>query len=319
MVTSMQYKQTPPIQYIPVFDAAARHLSFKKAAMELCVTAPAVGQQIKAFEHWLGKPLFNRHTRSLSLTDEGKYYMGIAQEIMEAHSNGFAKYSRHFRKSSLHLSAPLFIAQELIMPNYLEFEKFVPGTELRMEARMSYVDFDTESIDAAIRFGNGNWPDLNCKQLSKAYVSPVCSPDYAASHPISNLSDLANHRLIYAAPEMSNWGAFFWKSGTQQAHENIVCDSYLAALKAASDGLGVALGIFPTANKWVNNGLLELPLPIQIPIDKSYWFVTPKTEHANQEINELYSWLKTIFNKLPALERPLMSIDPKSLQMNTRF
>ena len=50
----MQYKQTPPIQYIPVFEAAARHLSFKKAAMELCVTAPAVGQQIKAFEQWLG-------------------------------------------------------------------------------------------------------------------------------------------------------------------------------------------------------------------------------------------------------------------------
>lgn len=305
----MQYRQTPPIQFIPVFEAAARHLSFKKAAQELCVTAPAVGQQVKAFEQWLGKPLFHRHTRHLSLTPEGKYYAEIARHVVKAHNQGYTDYTRLFDKASLHLSAPLFVAQELIMPNYLQFKNYVPDTELRIEARMSHVDFDAEPIDAAIRFGIGDWPNLDCRLLSKASVSPVCSQSYADQHDFTELKELHRHRLIYAEPAMMDWGERFWHQGATQAYDNIICDSYLAALKAASDGLGVALGIFPTANPWINNNRLILPFPVHINIDMSYWMVTPKCEEEKPEIDALYGWLKQLFDDIPTTDISVSLLD----------
>ncbi|MFT5719123.1 MAG: LysR family glycine cleavage system transcriptional activator [Oleiphilaceae bacterium] len=305
----MQYKQTPPIQYIPVFEAAARHLSFKKAAAELCVTAPAVGQQIKAFEHWLGKPLFKRQTRQLTLTAEGLYYFQAAKVLMKEHHAAYAEYTRCFDRSSLLISATLFVAQELVMPNYLSFNDFSPGTELRVEARMSHVDFDAEPIDAAIRFGDGNWPGLECRLLDTATVSPVCSPSYAEDNALSEISKLYKHRLIYAQPSIINWGTYFWKKGITHPKDTIMCDSYLAALKAASDGLGVTLAILPSANGWINDGRLILPYPIQVDIKKGYWLVYPKTEKTKPELEALFTWLKQIFTAVPSLEMPLKTLD----------
>jgi len=305
----MQYKQTPPIQFIPVFEAAARLLSFKEAAEELCVTAPAVGQQVKAFEHWLGKPLFFRKTRLLSLTEEGKYYLKVAQTIMTAHREGYTEYVRRFEKSSLHVSATLFVAQELLMPNYLQFGERLPGTELRIEARMSNVDFNEEPIDAALRFGDGNWAYLDCRWLSSAMVTPVCSQSYLEAHEFTDLSELYKHRLIYAEPSMSNWGEKFWPADTVQVYDNIICDSYLTALKAASDGLGVALAILPTANSWINDGRLVLPFPQQIKIDLSYWLVSPNVDAPRAEIEILYAWLQDIFKGLPSLDLTLATIN----------
>jgi LysR family glycine cleavage system transcriptional activator len=305
----MQYKQTPPIQYIPVFEAAARHLSFKKAAVELCVTAPAVGQQIKAFERWLGKPLFKRKTRQLTLTAEGVYYFHVSKSLMKQHHAAYAEYLRKFDHSSLLISTTLFVAQELLMPNYLSFHDFAPGTELRLEARMSHVDFDAEPIDAAIRFGDGNWPGLECRLLDTSTVSPVCSPSYAKDNSLSDISELYKYRLIYAQPSITNWGAYFWKGGITHPKDTIMCDSYLAALKAASDGLGVALAILPSANSWINDGRLVLPYPIQVDIKKGYWLVYPKTEKSKPELEALFTWLKQIFTTAPNLKTHLSTLD----------
>lgn len=305
----MKYKQTPPIQYIPVFEAAARHLSFKKAAEELCVTAPAVGQQIKAFEQWLGQPLFQRHTRQLSLTAEGSYYFNVSKEIMKKHHEAYAEFSRCFDQSVLIISTTLFVAQELIMPNYLSFKSFAPDTELRIEARMSHVDFEAEPIDAAIRFGDGNWPELECRLLDNATVSPVCSPSYAENNALCDISNLYKHRLIYAQPYITNWGPFFWKKDITHPNESIMCDSYLAALKAASDGLGITLAILPSANSWINDGRLVLPYPVQVDSKKGYWLVYPKAERLKPEIEKLYTWLKQIFHAVPSLNTKLKTLN----------
>lgn len=301
----MNYRQTPPIKYIPIFEAAARHLSFKKAAEELCVTAPAVGQQIKAFEEWLGKPLFRRSTRQLFLSAEGEYYFNAAQAIMSAHQKGYTEFSRRFDKSVLHISAPLFTVQEVLLPNYLRFNNYVAEAELRIEARMSYVDFDAERVDAAIRLGDGNWPELDCRKLCDAFVAPVCSPSYAAAHKFTKSDDLSQHRLIYAEPAMSGWGQYFGVNDFQPQNNPIICDSYLAALKAASDGLGVALAIFPTANTWVNSNRIMQPFPVQYRTGRSYWMVAPESDHSLPQIDAVYSWLKNIFDELPLLNQTL--------------
>lgn len=300
----MKIEKNPPIQYLTVLDAAARHLSFKDAGSELSVSGPAVAQQIKAFEHWLGRPLFIRHTRALSLTDEGEYYAKVAESVMKIHKRGYSEYIRRFEKQSMTISAPFFVAQELLMPNYLKFKDISANTELRIETRMSLVDFSNEAIDAAIRFGDGHWPDVDCIHLCDAYVSPVCSQSYLESHPHSptELSKIFQQRLIYAYPEINEWGPMLWDKGEKPLFENIVCDSYISSIKAASDGLGIALGIFPAANNWINQGRVVLPYNVEINTGKSYWFVCPKNTKEKPENQALYCWVKEIFDDIPELQ-----------------
>lgn len=292
----MKYRNTPPIQLMPVFEAAARHCSFKRAAEELCVTAPAVGQQIRVFEQWLGKPLFLRHARALSLTPEGEYYYEVARQLIEKHTQGYNDYQRIFEQTSVALSATFFVAQELLMPNYLKFSEYAPGVELRVETRMSYVDFDRETLDAAIRFGDGHWPQLNSHCLSRSWLAPVCSAEYLKQNPIGHLSQLHEHRLIYASPEMAEWGSHFYGDEIENKYPPIICDSYIAALKAAESGQGVALGIFPITQSWLKEKRLVLVEEIKIDVGKGYYLVWPKTGLPEETVQALLKWTQSIFS-----------------------
>lgn len=294
MVTKMHYKQTPPLQWLPVFEAAATELSFKKAAEQMHVTPPAVGQQIKALEDWLDVRLFDRQPRNLMLTPEGEYYLTVAREVIHAHKQGFMEFKRRFQNASFNISTSLFIAQEVLIPNYLSFADFYPDTELRIEARMSLADFDSEAIDASIRFGNGQWPATNAQKLCDICATAVCSPDYLKQHKIESIQDLHQHRLIYSSAELADW-----KSLVGDNHSNkLVCDSYMAAMKAASEGLGIALGLFPITNNWINKGLLTTPFPTLIPTPFSYWVCTPETR-PHPASDAFYQWAKTLFSQLP--------------------
>jgi LysR family glycine cleavage system transcriptional activator len=300
----MHYKQTPPIQWLPTFEAAARLLSFKAAAEELHVTPPAISQQINALEQWLELELFERKTRKLSLTAEGKYYYTVAEKILQTHKQGYRELQQRFKHKSLTISTPLFLAQEVLIPNYLSFNSYAPDIELRIETRTSLVDFDNEDVDAAIRFGDGNWPDLDCRKLSDCYQSIVCSPDYLADNSSIDWQDLSAHRLISLSPELIEWQRLFpIKNRDDQAR--IVCDSFMAALTSAAEGLGLALGIFPLTTLWVNSGKLVVVQPTLFDTNTGYWLVSPKRKEQPSAIDGLYQWATELFNQLPPITETL--------------
>ncbi|MCG8667989.1 MAG: LysR substrate-binding domain-containing protein [Pseudomonadales bacterium] len=304
----VDYRQTPPIQWLPIFEAAASQLSFKKAADQLHVTPPAVSQQIKSLEQWLGVQLFERHARRLSLTAEGEFYLQIARKVMQSHKQGYLEFQRRFHNTSLHVSAPLFVTQEILIPNYLSFNDYSPATELRIEARMSLVDFDVEPMDAAIRFGNGDWPGLDCRRLCHANIVPVCSERYLQANSIKDIDELLNHRLIYSSPEMRDWSPLFPQLAEIE-HSKLVCDSYLSAIKSASEGLGIALALLPATNQWINDGRLVLPLDFNVATDSGYWVVAPQRDSQSQVVDAFYQWSKSLFDKLPALDQKVNTVE----------
>ena len=296
----MNYRKTPPIQWLPVFESAASHLSFKKAAQTLCVTPPAVSQQIKAFENWLGVKLFERQARQLTLTPEGEFYLGIAREVLNAHTQGYAGFRRRFDERSFKISTSIFIAQELLIPNYQSFSDFCDDIELRIEAGTSLVDFENESIDATIRFGKGNWPNTKSQKLCDIVIAPVCSPDYQEKNPINQLADLKSHRLIVNTSMLENWEQ--WGLGEYSSNQDsMVCDSYLAVMKAASAGLGVAIGFFPIANTWVNNGLLVAPFAQRTKTPFAYWACSP-SKHPHPATEAFFKWSKSLFEQISDIE-----------------
>ena len=296
----MQYRQTPPIQWLPVFEAAASQLSFKKAAETLHVTPPAVSQQIKAFEAWLGVQLFERRARQLALTEEGQFYLDIAQEVLHAHTQGYVRFSRRFDHRLLRISTSIFVAQELLLPNYLSFPDFCADTELRIEAGTSLVDLETESIHATIRFGTGTWPNVSSKKLCDVDIAPVCSPEYLARNPIGRITDLKSHRIIVTSSMLEDWKQWGLVEDLS-SQDKMVCDSYMSAIKAASAGLGVAMGIFPITNDWVNRGLLALPLAQSLRVPYAYWVCAPH-HHPHPATDAFYRWSKSLFEQIPNLE-----------------
>jgi LysR family glycine cleavage system transcriptional activator len=292
----------PPIQWIPVFEASAKHMSFRKAAEQLNVSPPAISQQIKSLEAYLGVDLFSRNGPRLSLTEAGELYYQVAMKVVAEHSRGFSKFDQHFNKRCLRLHTPLFIAQELLIPNYMGYKELQPKVELRMTTGTEYIDFDLGTADAAIRFGMGNWLHLESELLCPVEVAPVCSSSYYQKNcnkEAINISDLlCNQVLISADENLKDWKDFF---PNIEPKEVIICDSYFSAIKSAEKGLGIVIGIFPAINSWVNDDRLTLLSNEFFKTQAGYWLVYPKQRGENALLNSCYLWSKELFKSLPKL------------------
>ena len=304
----MTRRGAPPIQWLVVFDSVAATLSFKEAARQLNVSPSAVSQQVKTLEDWLEMPLFERHTRRISLTEAGRYYQGVASDLVQTHKRGHAEFLRRFHNHSLHVSAPLFVAQELMIPGYLSFSDYMPATELRIEARSSYVDFDSEPMDVAIRFGDGQWPQLQSRLLCGVSLAPVCSREYLQANPMEQWSDLSHQKLIVPMADAPLWQTVLGEESIDKQNL-MICDSYLAAITSASKGLGVALALLPSSNNWINDGRLVMPFNIEIKTHFAYWMVAPATRSDSGELDAFYQWAKGLFDTVANLQQTLQKVE----------
>jgi LysR family glycine cleavage system transcriptional activator len=292
----------PPIQWLLVFAKAAEHKSFRKAAEQLNVSPPAVSQKIKSLEDYLGIPLFKRKGPRLELSEAGEFYYLAIQSMLKGYISSFEEFDRRFYNRSLRLNAPLFIAQEILIPNYLGYKKREPKAELRITTGTEYIDFESNVADAAIRFGMGEWPSLNSELLCQVTATPICSSanfKYESQDYDSLIEILKDQTLLTTDESAKDWQSLFPEL---EPKEIIVCDSYFSVIKSAEMGLGVALGLFPAINGWVNQNKFKLMSKEQFEIEAAYWFVYPKQRTENRLIGSCFEWAKGLFDSLPPLE-----------------
>jgi LysR family glycine cleavage system transcriptional activator len=292
--------QPPPIQWLPAFEAAARLLNFKQAAAELCVSAPAISQQIKVLEAYLGVNLFDRSTRKLRLTEAGESYFHSAREIIQKHHKSYREFERTYRYPTLKVSAPLFIAQELLIPHYNAFKEFAPEINLRLNTGHNLVDFESEPIDAALRFGRGNWPELECRLVSRVEPRLVCSRAYLNRTGLTENTFLTKERLeqqtlISVYEDLKDWTGSY--PGIKPANK-MICDSYYMAFRAAEEGLGIAVGLRPVINRHIRDGRLIMLDTDPLTTDFAYWLVAPPNRARSENIDTLYRWIKSLFATL---------------------
>ncbi len=293
-------QKPPPIQWLPVFEAAARLLNFKEASEELCVSPSAVSQQMKILEEYLGVSLFDRSTRKLRLTDAGQFYYQYVEKIIKTHVNGYRHFERKYRHPTLQLNAPIFAAQELLIPNYPYFSQYSPGVDLRITTGNKIIDFESEPIDAALRFGTGNWPGLDCRFIIDVEPRLICSPQYLQQHALNpdcllTQEDLEQHTLLSVFEDLSDWQDLLTHV---EPSKKIVCDSYLSVIRATEEGLGIGIGLKPVVNHLVDNQRLVFLNTNPMSTDYSYWLVAPHNRANPDQINALYQWLKSLFDTL---------------------
>lgn len=287
----------PPIQLLPAFEAAARLLSFSKAADELHVTTAAISQQIKQLEAHLGFPLFNRYTRRVELTEVGKKFAAIASQTLSTYKLGHAELIHHYSKPTLKINTTPMIAHEILLPKLSSFQSEHSGVSISIEASMDFTDFDQQLVDVAIRVGFGQWKGLEMWEICKCKAVVLASPSLLKNKALNHLSDLESHTLIHRRQPLFGWDFFARHNGLEKikGESDLVLDTDLSALRAAELGVGVALSILPVATNQIDllksKRLVQVLPEIELPI--SAYFVFRSDNEKKQLLKDAYDWAQS--------------------------
>ncbi|WP_223668583.1 transcriptional regulator GcvA [Kangiella shandongensis] len=291
-------RRLPPLNSLRAFEAAARHLSFTKAAEELFVTQAAISHQIKALEDYLGVELFIRRNRKLLLTDEGQLYWPKIRDIFEKLVNATEQVKAQGATGSLTVSVIPTFATLWLVPRLAEFSQLYPEIDVRIKASDTEVDFVREDVDIAVYYGKGEYDGLHCDQLFQEHLTPVCSPGLAQSGTLNTPQDLANHTLLHDATteEWRTWIKHADVKGVNPDQGPVFSHSGMV-LQAARHGQGVAMGHSVLSQMDLDSARLVAPFDIVVDSGHSYDLVCPENSHDRPKIVAFREWLLSKVNE----------------------
>ncbi|MDQ0304845.1 transcriptional regulator GcvA [Ancylobacter polymorphus] len=287
----------PSISALRAFEATARHGSFTRAAAELNVTQAATSQQVKGLESYLGVTLFIRSGNGLILTDAAQRYLVSVRSAIELLAQSTEDLVQSENDHVLTVNSLATFTFRMLLPHLADFRARHPDIGLRVSASVSHEEFDRKPHDAAIRLGYGDYPGMRVDPLFEDRVFPVCSPVLLArwgglSHP----EQLARHVLLRSGFSFllaDAWPAWLRAAGV--AHiplkNELAFEFAFAALDAANQGLGIALGRGPFVQCDLAEGRLIKPFDIEVSTGRAYYLTSP-IEVANRPKVKLFrEWL----------------------------
>jgi LysR family glycine cleavage system transcriptional activator len=285
----------PPLSSLRVFESAARHGSFKKAAEELNITASAVSHAVQNLEDWLGVELFRRGGGKLELTEPGAAYGLVMGDAMKTIADATARLPGRRSHGRLTInSAPGFAARWLL-PRLSRFTERFPDISVDIQTSLDRVDLPMEGIDAAIRLAPAAQAMEHWTHLLAESLVPVCSPALRNQHAgISGTELIAKGELIHLTSTSADWAEWFRIIGLKQPdtlRAGLRVDTIHMALEAASRGLGIALGRAPLFDAEIDSGRLVRILEDGVPSGLSYWLVTMDPDLQSQDVKVFRQWM----------------------------
>jgi LysR family glycine cleavage system transcriptional activator len=290
-------RKLPPLNALRAFEAAARHLSFSRAADELSVTPGAISQQMRILEEWLGAPLFRRDPKGLTLTEAGQSALPHMREGFDRLATGVRLMQADRGPARVTVSVAPSFASKWLVPRLDDFQSAHPETDVYVHADMDVVDFATADIDLAVRFGAGDYPGLVTERLMSETIVPVCAPSLrTGEHPLRSVSDLPHHTLIH--DDSDGEGVATWPMWLKAA--GVTCDGARGprfnqsslVLEAAVAGKGVALARYALALADLEAARLIIPFGGETPTDFAYWLVYPEAKSALPEVRAFIDWVR---------------------------
>lgn len=296
----------PPLTALRAFEAAARHMSFARAADELNVTPAALSFQIKSLEDHLGKPVFHRLNRAVELTETGR-------ALAPGASEGFATLNAAWRNArrlsdQRHLtvtSGPGFTSLWLA-PRLFLFASAHPDIELRLSGSLKVLDFDRDEIDVAIRFGVGEITGLFSKRLGLEWATPMVTP--ALAERLKTPEDLKNMVLLIdevteRIDPVMGWKSWFDASGLGAPNQPIASfNTPDLAVGAAIAGAGALMGRVSLTEAALRDGRLVMPFDLTLTATKAYRVVCPMTSANQPHIDAFIQWISAEYDAMRSLE-----------------
>ncbi len=279
------------------FEAAARHLSFTKAAEELNVTQAAVSYAVRQLESALDVILFHRHHRRIELTEAGERFfndvsIGLAHIRRSADAITRLKGDRHVT-----LSVSTAFAAYWMVPRLAEFRAAYPDIDIRVQTTDKDVDIVAEGTSLGVRRGSGDWPGYESGWLARESIFPVASPAYLNLKPaIAKPEDLLGHDLVHLEEPFRprpNWADWFDAAGIHyhDAGEGLRLNDYSLVIQAALAGQGVALGWEHIVERLIDQGLLQRLHEIAYSGADGFFLVWPAGRPLMEEAERVRDWL----------------------------
>ena len=285
----------PPLSSVRVFEAAARHGSFKKAAEELNITASAVSHAVQNLEDWLGVALFQRGGGKLGLTEPGAAYAIAVGEALRAVAEATARLPGRRSQGRLAISAAPGFAVRWLLPRLSRFSERYPEIGVDIETSLKAVDLPMEGIDAAIRLAPASRAMPSWTRLLDESLVPVCSPSLLEKYiGLSGLELIARADLIHMTSVSGDWAEWFRIVGAAppaNVRAGLRVDTTNLALEAACRGYGIALGRTPLFDAEIKSGQLVSLFDKSVPSGWSYWLVTMDADFQSQDVKVFRQWL----------------------------
>lgn len=295
----MHKDDLPPLDALRAFDAAARHLSFTRAAEELFVTQSAVSKQVIGLESTLAVRLFERKTRALALTAAGER-LQRATGIAFAELRRAGAELRGGEEPTVTLATTQAFASFWLIPRLADFRRRHPGIDIRISADTRLVDLERGRFDAAVRYLQDRDAPATALRLFGETVVPVVSPALLkrSGKPLAKPADLAHHVLLAYEDEDQrrpwlSWPVWLEMAGVPALRPagSIAFNQYEPTIRAALDGQGVALAMLALVDGLLAQGKLVAPLPQRFSNPRSYYLLLADRAAANPAVDAFRRWL----------------------------
>ncbi len=288
----------PPLNALKAFEAAARHLSFTKAAEELNVTPAAVSHQVKALEELYGVSLFQRLTRALRLTEAGQQALPLIGQGLDKLAQGADRLRAHAGRQVLTISVSPSFGALWLVPRLEGFRKRHPDIEIRLDGTDRLATIGTDGVDVAVRYGPGGYKNVRADFLFTQMNMPVCSPALLEGpHPLRSPEDLTHHTLLHIdwKEAEASWRMWLLAAGLQHIDPtrgpHYTMESM--AVQAALEGQGVALvGDVLVADE-LAAGRLVRPFDVELntPLSFSYYLISALSDVEEPKVTAFRTWL----------------------------
>lgn len=277
-----------PLNALRSFEAAARHLSFTKAGLELRVSQAAVSQQVRILEDSLRVKLFRRLTRGLALTEEGEALQPAISDAFGQINQVLDRFENGRMREMLTVGVVGTFASGWLLPRLRSFTANHPNIDIRIFANNNRVDLGGEGLDYAIRFGDGAWHGTNAERLVDAHFTPMCAP--AVAKRLKAPTDLHEEVLLrsYRVGEWAQW--FDVVQCRQPRMTGPTFDSSVSLAHAAAQGAGVALLPVVLFSDDLSRKRLVCPYDSHVYLG-SYWLASLKSKRLSHAMKAFRDWI----------------------------
>lgn len=283
----------PPLSAIRVFEAAARHLSFTRAADELGMTQAAVSYQIKLLEERVGAPLFLRRPREVALTEAGQLLAPRLRDAFDILREAFTHLADQ-SEGTLTINTMHTFAANWLAPRLGSFNLAHPNIAVRLETTTRLVDFAREEVDVVVRAGKGGWPGLVAIKLLDVRFTPMLSPELAAR--VGGIREPADILQLPLIDHKDEWWIIWLKTHglplevlQQQTSPSLNMQTLDA--EEAMAGRGVALLMPEYFTRELAQGRLVMPFERLIDEDSGYWLAYPESRRNVPKIRAFRDWI----------------------------
>ncbi len=297
----MLKSRLPPLDPLIAFEAAARLLSFTRAAEELHLSQAAISQQIRNLEQNLDVMLFTRSHRAVQLTNEGREYQHAVSAILKQLAGATmdiqnAEFTRH-----LVIGCDQSFAALWLSPRLPQLQLLLPPVTLRLVVSDDYAESLGPEVQVAVLHGDGDWPGFRAQRLIDEEVFPVCSPAY--DHALAQndwVAWLLQARLIELTDSHWNWMNWrLWLGGNDidetLGSRHLQINNYPMVIEAACSGLGVALGWGQLVDGLIEHGRLLRPVEQSLTTDLGYYLICRENPHEDELVAFFCDWLTKNF------------------------